>query len=320
MTYRLGSLFSGIGGAELGFEWTGQFHTVFQVEREPFCQKVLAKHWPLVPRFDDVCNVGSHNLPACDVLVGGFPCQDLSFAGKGAGLKGARSGLWREFSRIIGELRPRVVCVENVPALTVRGLDRVLADFAAHGYDTEWQIISAAALNAPHLRERLFIVAYPSNVGRLKGRENDREHDGSKFGSGGQHADLLAYPSRIPSYGKNANPSDSSTNSAQSRRSGSSDTLPNPNRERRENAQPFTARAGQPGGSSDAGELPNWAGGKAEQPSPLAAAQPRVRGMADGVSSRMERLKALGNAIVPQVAQFVAQRILNSGVLKGVSV
>ncbi len=154
----VGSLFSGIGGIDLGLERAGM-QVVFQVEVDPYARSVLNKHWPSVPRFRDVRSVSAWNLPPCDVLAGGFPCQDLSYAGKGAGITGARSGLWREFARLIRELRPRYVLVENVPALLGRGIDVVLGDLAACGYDAEWQCISAASVGAPHIRDRVWIVA-----------------------------------------------------------------------------------------------------------------------------------------------------------------
>src|SRR3990167_10929952 len=130
---RIGSLFSGIGGLELGLEWAGVGRTVWQVELDPYCRAVLAKHWPDAQRFTDVRDCNSTNLPPVDVLCGGFPCQDISDAGKRAGITGARSGLWSEFARIIRELRPRYVVVENVRALLVRGIDTVLGDLAAAG-------------------------------------------------------------------------------------------------------------------------------------------------------------------------------------------
>lgn len=162
----IGSLFSGIGGLELGLEWAGLGPVLFQVERDPYANRVLEKHWPDAKRFDDVCAVGGHNLPFVDVLCGGFPCQDLSFAGKGAGLTGARSGLWREFARIIGEIRPRVVVVENVPALLSRGLGSVLGDLASLGYDAFWDCIPACAVGASHRRDRVFIVGYAAGKSR----------------------------------------------------------------------------------------------------------------------------------------------------------
>ncbi|MCP4449686.1 MAG: DNA cytosine methyltransferase, partial [Myxococcales bacterium] len=120
------SLFAGIGGLELGLERAGLGTTRWQVELEPFNRKVLAAHWPDAERFADVRDVSAEDFPGCDVICGGFPCQDISLAGKGEGIDGQRSGLWREFARLIGEIRPRIVVVENVPDLAVRGLGRVL--------------------------------------------------------------------------------------------------------------------------------------------------------------------------------------------------
>lgn len=155
----VGSLFAGIGGFDLGLERAGM-KTAWFCEQNTYCQKVLAKHWPKVPCYDDVCEIGAHNVKPVDILAGGFPCQDISTAGKGAGLAGARSSLWREFARLIGELRPSYVIVENVPALRRRGLHQVLHDLDACGYDAEWDGISASAVGAPHRRDRIWIVAY----------------------------------------------------------------------------------------------------------------------------------------------------------------
>jgi DNA (cytosine-5)-methyltransferase 1 len=173
----VGSLFAGIGGFDLGFERAG-FEIKWQVEIDEYCRRVLAKHWPHVKRYDDVRRVHKLGLSgyACgyclervDVICGGFPCQDISDAGAGAGIDaGERSGLWREMARIIGELRPRYVVVENVSALLHRGMGRVLGDLADIGYDAEWDCIPAAALGAGHLRERIWIVAYPAGERRAR--------------------------------------------------------------------------------------------------------------------------------------------------------
>lgn len=159
------SLFAGIGGIDLGLE-RADMRCVAQVEIDDYCNRVLARHWPHVRRFRDVRLVGAHNLPRADVIAGGFPCQDISNAGKRAGITGERSGLWAEFARIIGELRPRYVLVENVAALLHRGIDRVLGDLAALGFDAEWHCIPAAALGAPHIRDRLFVLAYANGSKR----------------------------------------------------------------------------------------------------------------------------------------------------------
>lgn len=160
------SLFAGIGGFDLGLERAG-WQCAGQVEIDPFCQKVLAKHWPNVWRWDDVRTVtGELVREHCgdiDAIVGGFPCQDISYAGLGAGIEGARSGLWSEYYRLVCEVRPRFVVVENVAALLNRGMGKVLGDLAASGYDAEWRVFSACELGLAHARERVFLVAYPAS-------------------------------------------------------------------------------------------------------------------------------------------------------------
>lgn len=154
-----GSLFAGIGGIDLGLERAGM-RCAWQVEIDDYAQKILTKHWPDAARFRDVRDCGSHNLTTVDLIAGGFPCQDISDSGNRIGIDGARSGLWREYARIIGELRPKYILVENVSALLDRGIGRVLGALAALGYNAEWEVISACAFGAPHTRERMFIVAY----------------------------------------------------------------------------------------------------------------------------------------------------------------
>lgn len=158
---RFGSLFTGIAGLDLGLERAG-LDCQWQVELDGYCRQVLDRHWPDIPKHVDVRDVGAHNLAPVDVICGGFPCQDISSAGHGAGIEGARSGLWSEYLRIVRELRPGYIVVENVEALRHRGrgLYRVLGDLAACGYDAQWDVLPAAGVGAPHLRERLFIVAY----------------------------------------------------------------------------------------------------------------------------------------------------------------
>jgi DNA (cytosine-5)-methyltransferase 1 len=160
-----GSLFAGIGGLDLGLERAG-LTCRWQVEIDDYCQRVLTKHWPDVLKFRDVREVGAHNLEPVDVICGGFPCQDVSTAGRGAGIaEGTRSGLWRQFARIISELQPKFVLIENVPGLRTKGLDIVLQDLADADYDAEGHPVTASAFGLDHKRERLFIVAYPAGVG-----------------------------------------------------------------------------------------------------------------------------------------------------------
>jgi DNA (cytosine-5)-methyltransferase 1 len=154
-----------------------RFETVAFCEIEEFPQQVLRKHWPKVPIYEDVRTLTRDVLDrdgiSVDVITGGFPCQDISAVGRQAGLgTETRSGLWSEIVRLIGELRPRYVIVENVANL-LRGpferpgawFGRVLGDLAECGYDAEWQNIPEAAVGAPHLRERVWIVAYPNSIG-----------------------------------------------------------------------------------------------------------------------------------------------------------
>lgn len=165
---RVLDLFSGIGGFSLGLERTGGFQTVAFCEIDRTCRSILAKHWPDVKVYADVKEVGAARLTAdgitCDVVCGGFPCQDLSYAGRGAGLAGARSGLWSEYARIICELRPMYVIVENVTALLARGLGTVLGDLAKIGYDAWWDCLPASTFGAPHQRDRVYLVAYPNGI------------------------------------------------------------------------------------------------------------------------------------------------------------
>src|ERR1035438_8512801 len=156
-----GSLFSGIGGLDLGFDRAG-FECRFQIEIDPFCREILEKHWPGVPKHHDIRTATAAVLSPVDVLIGGFPCQDVSQAGKRVGIEGSRTGLWSEFARIIGELRPRFVVAENVPGLlTSRGaMGRLLGDLARLGYVGCWRCLRASEFGASHIRKRVFIVAY----------------------------------------------------------------------------------------------------------------------------------------------------------------
>lgn len=156
-------LFSGIGGFSLGLERAG-FKTVAFCEIDKRAHKILQKHWPDVPIFDDVKSLDGRKLyeagvGAIDVIAGGFPCQDISAAWAGPGLAGKRSGLWFEFARLIGELKPKYAIIENVANLRKRGLGIVLQDLACMGFDADWSIIPASSVGAPHQRDRLWIVA-----------------------------------------------------------------------------------------------------------------------------------------------------------------
>lgn len=235
------SLFAGIGGFDLGFERAGM-ECVAQVEIDPFCQKVLTKHWPDVPKFGDIRNVGKHNLPQADVIIGGFPCQPHSRAGKQAGEKDDRN-LWPEMFRVISEINPTWIVGENVTGIKDTILDKVLADLESLNYETAPLIIPACAFDAPHIRKRVFILSW--NVADTKGR-----------GCGFSHSQNIGTPYR--------------------------ESNPPPN-----SGEVLASGEGTP-----------W------------QAEPTVGRVADGVPNWMDRIRSLGNAVVPQVAEFIARSIL----------
>jgi len=166
-------LFSGLGGFSLACQWAG-IETIGFVEIDKYCQKILRKHWPNVPIVEDIRDVKEDTFQRpVDLITGGFPCQDISYARSWttqgayitAGIDGKRSGLWGEMCRIVEAYQPEFVVAENVPALTAKGLDVVLRDLAEVGYDAEWSVMPAALFGAPHLRQRIWIVAYPHSIG-----------------------------------------------------------------------------------------------------------------------------------------------------------
>lgn len=263
-TMRIGSLFSGIGGLDLGLEWAGVGHTVWQVERDPFCRSVLERHWPDAQRFDDVCTVGAHNLEPVDVICGGFPCQDISYAGKGLGLSGERSGLWYEFARIVGEMGPRYVVVENVAALITRGIGDVLGTLSDLGYDAQWRAIRASDVGAPHRRERIFFVAY-ANGAIIRSATELRATGSLGVTRGKEHGGC---------YGRG----------------------------RREWASEPRLGRGAHGLPSGMARWPAGPGQTQHEREP-----PRTIEKAD---NRAAKLRALGNAVVPQVAQEIGKWLL----------
>jgi DNA (cytosine-5)-methyltransferase 1 len=302
-------LFSGIGGFSLGLERTNGFRTVAFCEIDPYCRKVLAKHWPGVPCYDDIRTLTAERLAAnaatgdvqIDVICGGFPCQDISTAGAGAGIDGERSGLWSEYARIIGEIRPRFVIVENVAALLGRGLDRVLGDLAALGYDAEWHCIPASAVGAPHRRDRIWVVAYPNCGGLCSAGIRQEQSGGTKaIGSSEDlaHASRFqpgwieqrakrerAWESREPSYDADAN------------RSGLSQW--------------------HVGKCSTEETIRIFQGGELERAYATIGreqwfVEPDVGRVANGIPSRVDRLRSLGNAVVPQIPEIIGNAILTA--------
>jgi DNA (cytosine-5)-methyltransferase 1 len=296
---RVLDLFSGIGAFSLGLERAGM-RTVAFCEIDLYCRRVLAKHWPEVPCYDDVRSLTAGRLRAdgisVDVICGGFPCQDISVAGKGAGIRGERSGLWSEFARLIGEIRPRYVLVENVAALLGRGLGDVLGDLAALGYDAEWHCIPASAVGAPHRRDRIWIVSHDAQ--RRWGDESAAINRGSD-GSGRP---------QVEDRGLCGNVADAEGDI----RRASWDERPNAS----DRCGTDVADAGRAGLSI--AKFEGWHRGLLSQADIGAAAErcsgwavePDVGRVAHGVASRVDRLRGLGNSLVPQIPELIGRAIL----------
>jgi len=208
---RLLDLFSGIGGFSLGLERSGAFKTVAFCEIEDYPRRVLAKRWPGVPIYDDIRTLTAEQLASdgirVDAICGGFPCQDISIAGSKAGISASRSGLWSELSRLIGEIRPRYVIVENVTNLLAGPSERpgwwfgrVLGDLASLGYNAEWHCIPASSVGAEHDRDRVWIVAYSDEVRELQpqGREQvQRGRISNRVEAVGPDTDQARYKGRV---------------------------------------------------------------------------------------------------------------------------
>ena len=285
-------LFSGIGGFSLGLERAGM-KTVAFCEVDKKCQQVLKKHWPDVPIFDDVSTLKGEDIEeTVDVICGGFPCQDISLAGKGAGLEGERSGLWTEFHRLIKEIKPKYAIIENVSALRSRGLDQVLREISEIGYDAEWHCITAASIGAPHRRDRVWIVAYA----------NDNGSHGSK--------DSESNCSRDDGDKTRQNESfklEGSSNLGQNFQ-GSREEIANVSNANNIGTQ-IPTKGKQSSQQMLRGSSETW---RIEYGQAWAV-EPDVGRVAHGVSGRVDRLKQLGNAVVPQIPELIGRAICQAG-------
>ena len=302
---KLGSLFSGIGGLELGLERALGATTVWQVEQDPYCLQVLEKHWPSARRYTDVRNVGAANLEPITLLSGGFPCQDLSGAGRGEGLSGARSGLWYEMLRITDELRPRWLVIENVNTRR-RWLLSILRDLTSIGYDAEWQTVSAADVGAPHLRRRCFVIAYPNGKqlrqqpGRRAGQDGQEETQPEQHGKERPVAD----PDRQRQLQQEGlEPEERRRDSNSSGEARGEDVAHTHGRRHPAAGEPRIGGCAAQDGERQAdiaksvGKLNVW------------GVEPELGRVAYGIPRRVDRLRCLGNAVVPQVAELIGLRI-----------
>ena len=281
---KLLDTFAGIGGFSYAAEkLVGGFETTQFIEINPYCQKVLNKHWSHVPVHDDITTFTAKPRQF-DIITGGFPCQDISVAGLQKGItKETRSGLFYELIRIIRMVRPRYVVLENVAAILNRGLDIVLRELYEAGYDAEWAVISASSLGAAHRRSRWWLVAYTNSIGCGGGSSErrsmqerkflQRKSEGRKMGSETERCSInTSYPNSEGLQGLRGEYE-----------------LQESIRERT-----FAWR------NSGITLNPNWKGYKSK---------PTLGRGDDGLSNRVDRLKALGNSVVPQVAAIPLQRV-----------
>lgn len=303
------ALFAGAGGGILGGKLLG-WRTICAVERDKYAASVLIQrqndgHLEPFPVWSDVCTFdGRPWAGRVDVVSGGFPCQDISSAGKGEGIEGARSGLWMEMARIIGEVRPRFVFVENSPALTSRGLGRVLGDLASMGFDAEWGVVGAHHAGAPHKRDRIWIVACNPN----SDSKSVEPFYGEALG-----VPKLATNSTVerleghrPDAGKQAINQSWDVGGEVSDSNGHNDALQG---DHEEGAESLLYRSGDPGGS----QRNSWEG-HIEKPGSIEShrhseapwwqdeIESGVGRVAHGVACRVDRLRAIGNGQVPAVA------------------
>ena len=329
--FTFGSLFAGIGGFDLGLERAGM-SCQWQVEIEDYPTKILEKHWPEVHRERDIKECSGENLEPVDLICGGFPCQDISVAGKGAGLAGERSGLWYEMHRIIGDIKPRWVVVENVAALLHRGMDVVLRDLSAIGYDCEWHIISASAVGAPHRRERVWIIANSHCINDAMRRNNTPDAEamaGRDSNARGGKRDSPEGCTEGTGEGSCDAPNANGVGRAKERqrKSGKGSAartevqLPNEGEEQRETqgAIPDTNSKRLEGKrrknktqrrQNKDGSLGLCNREELRRHESWWKAESGIQPLVNGVPERMARLKAIGNAVVPQIVELIGRRIM----------
>ena len=322
----VGELFAGIGGLGLGLEMTGRFEVAWQVEKDDFANKILAKHWPDVRRWNDVCtfppNDGEWKV---DMITAGFPCQDISSAGQKKGIDGERSGLFFEALRIFRTLRPEFILLENVSRLLVRDVGTVLGELAEIGYDAEWHCLPAVSLGAPHRRDRVFILAYPKHDGSRREGTNVHERERQKMGGsqlargdgrngemaerrddgwyclrcglaifggcGCDHGEWQCDKCGEWTYPFYYDRSDGCQNCGHE---AVADTVSKRRRSRPARSE-YATYVRQPPRRE---EYRNW------------DSESGIRRVADGVSNRIHRLRCLGNAVVPQIAHFIGKQML----------
>ena len=312
MTVRIGSCFAGIGGWELGLERAiPNSHTIWQVEQNTFCQSILKKHWPNATIFDDVRTVGAHNLEKIDLLCAGFPCQDLSMAGQKRGIyDGEKSSLFWQLHRIISELRPRIICLENVANIIRLGGTDVVGSLAQIGYDCEWTVIrSGADFGAPHERKRWFCVAYPTGIRCRSSSNHEQQHQHRIYK---QWDTTQSEQQRCERQLRISQDNDAFASIVSSKTTNQAIEITNSNLSRHEKQhEPIMLEQRGRFGSGDCKDggihIRNY---WQQETHP-----PRLCSVDDGIPNRLAKLRALGNAIVPQASEWIGHQIVQSGLI-----
>jgi len=314
MTLTVGSLFSGIGGLDLGLERAGM-NVIWQSEIDPYACRVLKKHWPEVPNHGDIKLIDWSRVERPAVICGGYPCQPFSTAGNRKGEEDPRH-LWPWVRQAISELQPQYAILENVRGHLSLGGVSVIADLAAIGYDAEWRIVSAASVGAAHRRDRIIIVAYPNNE-RLSSRPCQKKSEPNRLGfdesrdwcstsydSGVEAATQdMAYPNGVR---LEAQRSEQQTSGTMGSHKDPRELVANPTEQQRNGRRngnvlgPGAAHwlQSQIGRESGYGGFPYW------------ETEPDVGRVANGVPHRVDRLRGLGNAVVPQVAEVIGRLVV----------
>ena len=297
-------LFSGIGGFSLAASWTGGIETVTFCEIEPYCQKVLKKHWPDVPIYPDIKQLRGEDIGPVDIVCGGFPCQPFSVAGKQRGKEDDRY-LWPEMFRVIRETRPSWVVGENVIGLINMELEQCFLDLEGEGYEVQSFIIPACGVEAPHQRYRVWIVAHSNGTRELQ-PQGSVETFGGRISNCNQD---VADPSQFSSDGKWDSGADSKDIGKQwvsASAGGSGCNVAYAHKHRLEGFNEWTSSSQQATtfqANSRATGVEYWRN--------YWDSEPNVGRVANGIPDRVHRLKALGNSIVPQVVYPILQGIVD---------
>lgn len=324
---KMGSLFSGVGGLELGLEraFNSHLNTVWQVEQNKFCLSILERHWPHTTRYTDVRTVGAHNLEPVDIICAGFPCQSISIAGLKKGLADEnKSGLWWQVHRIVSEFQSighqPILVLENVANILRLGGRDVVGSLAQIGYDCEWTVISARQCGAPHVRKRWFCVAYPNSIAKSQAhstimsirKTGDSRNciGGSNRGNDSTNTNSIR-PNKAFDWGTaSVDMQGRKIQQGRPQKQDSTNTIGNSEQ------QPTHTGSMEQGWGPQRSIREGFRHNEGAGYWRAFPTQSPVCRRDDGVPNRVDRLKALGNAVVPQCSEWVGQQIIKSGLLE----